>query len=214
MASHCNTTPQKMLQNYSTDHSQMYVSTCSDGSDQDTENLIKQPTIRKKSFATPGDKNDQSDGKRQQLRTKICRNFQEKGYCQYKDKCSFIHEPHRIENFGNKRTKPCRSFFSTGVCPLGLNCQYAHYEVIDKEELRDFVEKTFREQKLMVPLHPNKLQLDMRNDLQRFQHLYKIFGRKLSFRRDDLLVNICRERNSIFLRLCQSEVQEFTNFLQ
>lgn len=70
-------------------------------------------------------------------------------------KCSYLHELHKIENFVNRRTKPCRSFFSMGVCPLGLDCQYAHYEVIDKEELRDFVEKTFREHKLMVPLHPS-----------------------------------------------------------
>ncbi|CAD8084677.1 unnamed protein product [Paramecium sonneborni] len=138
----------------------------------------------------------------------LCRNFQISGNCKYGDQCFFIHTPAKTENnihaLAYTKTKPCKRYFS-GFCCYGPKCQFLHNQCIDLVEQREFVEKQFKELKLMVPLHPKKLDQSIRFDLQRFHHLYKIFGRKLNFKRDDLIVNSCKSRLKIFITICRKQ---------
>ncbi|KAM3130165.1 hypothetical protein pb186bvf_017768 [Paramecium bursaria] len=176
--------------NYSTDHSQRQISP-----DQDDSFEIVQSNHKKK-FMTPQSKNQPKNRKNE-----LCKNFEQKGYCKFKDQCAFAHGQAQltkdVSTMMYRRNKPCRRFFDAG-CQYGNNCHNLHYEAINDENHREFIERVYREQKLMVPLHPNKLIEGNRPDLQRFQHLYKIFGRKLEFKRDDLIVNVCRPRSEYF----------------
>lgn len=64
----------------------------------------------------------------------MCKNYSEKGFCSYWNKCQFAHGPQELlKNVQNTkrhtyRTKKCKSFWDTGSCRYGFRCQFLHYE--------------------------------------------------------------------------------------
>lgn len=75
-------------------------------------------------------------------KTKLCRNFAQKGHCAFGDSCSFAHGPHDLHNFNPMQHQPhqppvhpprfktrlCRHFQSNGQCPYMDKCGFAHGE--------------------------------------------------------------------------------------
>jgi hypothetical protein len=68
----------------------------------------------------------------------MCKNYSEKGYCPYYERCQFAHGYHdlaytsaladRFTRMESRQTK-CKNFWKTGQCTYGLRCQFMHYEV-------------------------------------------------------------------------------------
>lgn len=71
-------------------------------------------------------------------KTEICKNYSEKGFCSYWNKCQFAHGTEELLKtiIENKRpayrTKKCKSFWESGCCRYGFRCQFLHYENISK----------------------------------------------------------------------------------
>jgi hypothetical protein len=71
-------------------------------------------------------------------KTKLCRNFMQKGHCNFGNTCMFAHGEHDLQNFGMPKfetgradpmkfkTKLCKHFSSTGSCPFMDRCGFAH----------------------------------------------------------------------------------------
>ncbi|CAD8078834.1 unnamed protein product [Paramecium sonneborni] len=188
----------------STDHS---FDSQSEGEQEDSFELVEKKIKNKKSFLQEEPKKKKKE---------ICRNYQIMGICKYREQCFYAHSPSYSQITAQPKVltkiKPCKRYFN-GICYFGQKCQFLHYECIDVIELREFVEKQYKEQKLIVPLNPSfnlfnqiaKLDQNIRFDLQRFHHLYKIFGRKLNFKRDDLIINSSSSRLNIFISICKQQ---------
>ena len=64
----------------------------------------------------------------------MCKNYSEKGFCSYWNKCQFAHGLQELQkNLQDTkrpayRTKKCKSFWDTGSCRYGFRCQFLHYE--------------------------------------------------------------------------------------
>ncbi|CAD8062425.1 unnamed protein product [Paramecium primaurelia] len=180
-------------QSHSTDHS---IDNQSDEKSEESFEVVEKKIKYKKQFLEEEPRKKKKD---------ICRNYQIMGICKYGEQCFFAHSPSYLQPTSQeqvlKKTKPCRRYFN-GSCYFGQKCQFLHSQCIDVVEQREFIEKQYKELKLMVPLNPTKLDQTLRFDLQRFHHLYKIFGRKLNFRRDELVMNSCKNRLKIFISIC------------
>jgi len=69
-----------------------------------------------------------------QYKTVMCQQFQEKGFCTFRDTCNFAHGHAEMrtvqENLArinpNYKGTLCKYFMSTGDCEFGSLCQYAH----------------------------------------------------------------------------------------
>lgn len=64
-------------------------------------------------------------------KTELCRQFEEKGHCQYGDKCQFAHGPNDkryVERHPKYKTEMCRTFHEQGFCSYGLRCNFIHNE--------------------------------------------------------------------------------------
>eukprot|EP00047_Mylnosiga_fluctuans_P002299 m.223981 g.223981 ORF g.223981 m.223981 type:complete len:243 (+) comp11014_c0_seq1:154-882(+) len=70
-------------------------------------------------------------------KTKLCRNFTQKGHCNFGSTCMFAHGDHDLQSpYGipqpgrsdptKYKTKLCKHFTSTGQCPFGERCGFAH----------------------------------------------------------------------------------------
>lgn len=67
-------------------------------------------------------------------KTELCRNYSEKGWCPYGDKCQYAHGYHDVQmgpccsKKSGYRTRKCKSFWNDGQCSYGKRCQFSHYE--------------------------------------------------------------------------------------
>lgn len=64
-------------------------------------------------------------------KTELCRQFEEKGHCQYGEKCQFAHgivEKRFVERHPKYKTEMCRTFHQQGFCSYGLRCNFIHNE--------------------------------------------------------------------------------------
>lgn len=64
-------------------------------------------------------------------KTELCRQFEEKGQCQYGEKCQFAHgavEKRFVERHPKYKTEMCRTFHQQGFCSYGLRCNFIHNE--------------------------------------------------------------------------------------
>ncbi|TNV79025.1 hypothetical protein FGO68_gene13805 [Halteria grandinella] len=66
----------------------------------------------------------------QKFRTEICKFWEQTGYCQYGDTCSFAHGLSQLiiktdvpEKY---KTKVCKKFHRDLYCPYGIRCQFIH----------------------------------------------------------------------------------------
>jgi len=72
-------------------------------------------------------------------KTEMCKNWEEKGRCNYGKKCKFAHGKHELvdKNFINKdryKSKLCNSFHSSFFCPYGQRCLFIHSQPKKIEE--------------------------------------------------------------------------------
>lgn len=89
--------------------------------------------------STDGDDNQPLDSCHSQTRKKnivknkmkssLCRNFSEKGYCPYGFKCQFAHGVEELRcnvDENAYKTKPCNAFWKKNCCPYGYRCNFSH----------------------------------------------------------------------------------------
>jgi len=66
------------------------------------------------------------------FKTEFCRNFREKGSCQYGDHCQFAHGKnelrHDIVRHSKYKTKLCQKFWIAGYCAYGARCNFIHQQ--------------------------------------------------------------------------------------
>lgn len=70
-----------------------------------------------------------SNSKNNKMKSSLCRNFSEKGYCPYGFKCQFAHGLEELRcnvDENSYKTKPCNSFWKKGCCPYGFRCNFSH----------------------------------------------------------------------------------------
>jgi hypothetical protein len=72
------------------------------------------------------------------IKSSLCKNFTEKGFCPYGQKCQFAHgtQELRINYDANNsyKTKPCNAFFKKGHCQYGYRCNFVHTEATLPDE--------------------------------------------------------------------------------
>ena len=65
------------------------------------------------------------------LKIELCRNFVEKGYCIYRERCNFAHGYQELcinnTNAHKLKTNVCRHFQNTMLCRFGQRCNFIHY---------------------------------------------------------------------------------------
>ena len=88
-------------------------------------------------------------------KTELCKNWVEKGYCDYNHKCQFAHGKEELmeKQLKNKelyKSKKCKSFYSQGYCLYGIRCLFRH----DEREAKDILKKA-----------PNLIEFDVMEDL-------------------------------------------------
>ncbi|KAG0440370.1 mRNA decay activator protein ZFP36L3 [Dictyocoela muelleri] len=79
-------------------------------------------------------------GKRKILyKTEMCRQFEERGFCKYENKCQFAHsekEMRCIDRHPRYKTEICKTFWEVGSCPYGRRCCFIHGEIYYLEKIR------------------------------------------------------------------------------
>ena len=108
---------------------------------QDCTNLIpqriKSTQIAKKNPLFDSENDEQNQKMGGKFKTEICKNWAEKGTCQYGNKCRFAHGSWELVPKGQLdvryKSKDCVSFFSTCYCPYGKRCMFKHDERSTKE---------------------------------------------------------------------------------
>lgn len=63
------------------------------------------------------------------VKSSLCRNFAEKGFCPYGAKCQFAHGIEELRcnvDENSYKTKPCNSYWKKGYCPYGFRCNFSH----------------------------------------------------------------------------------------
>lgn len=65
-------------------------------------------------------------------KSSLCKNFMEKGYCPYGNKCQFAHGPQELrinmEHNRSYKTKGCHAFSKKGCCCFGSRCNFIHLQ--------------------------------------------------------------------------------------
>ncbi len=92
----------------------------------DKENLFAAP------FCSSDSKRRPDETHPDKYKTELCKNWEEKGFCSYGNKCRFAHGVDEL-NYKNRRnnkykSRPCQAFFSTMFCPYGNRCLFQHDE--------------------------------------------------------------------------------------
>lgn len=63
-------------------------------------------------------------------KSSLCKNFTEKGFCPYGNKCQFAHGPEELrinmETNRSYKTKGCHAFAKKGFCCYGDRCNFIH----------------------------------------------------------------------------------------
>ncbi|SPO39517.1 uncharacterized protein PSFLO_04998 [Pseudozyma flocculosa] len=62
-------------------------------------------------------------------KTELCRQWEEKGWCDYKERCQFAHGPlelRPIQRHPLYKTQVCKAFVETGHCQYGRRCTFRH----------------------------------------------------------------------------------------
>ena len=62
-------------------------------------------------------------------KTEACRNFEERGTCDYGTKCQFAHGPKELRPIARHpkwKTERCRTFWEQGSCPYAKRCCFLH----------------------------------------------------------------------------------------
>lgn len=81
---------------------------------------------------------DRDYSSKSKLKSSLCRNFTEKGFCPYGNKCQFAHGPEelKINNQANTsyKTKRCHAFLKKGYCQFGYRCNFVHEEIHDSSQ--------------------------------------------------------------------------------
>ena len=63
------------------------------------------------------------------MKSSLCRNYSEKGYCPYGFKCQFAHGVEELRcniDENSYKTKPCNAFWKKACCPYGYRCNFSH----------------------------------------------------------------------------------------
>jgi hypothetical protein len=80
------------------------------------------------------DVSSKSDKEKVKYKTEICKNWLEKGKCNYSVRCMFAHGEHELvrPNEGNVsedyKSKPCSAFHQHSYCSYGVRCLFIHEE--------------------------------------------------------------------------------------
>lgn len=65
-------------------------------------------------------------------KSSLCKNFMEKGFCPYANKCQFAHGPQELrinmEHNRSYKTKGCHAFTKKGHCCYGSRCNFIHQQ--------------------------------------------------------------------------------------
>ena len=76
-------------------------------------------------------------GAKYKYKTELCKNWEERGFCPYGNKCRFAHginELNSKDKLNDKyKSKPCQSFFNNMFCHYGTRCLFKHDERTIKE---------------------------------------------------------------------------------
>jgi len=66
------------------------------------------------------------------FKTEFCRNFREKGVCQYGEHCQFAHGKGELRpdvvRHSKYKTKLCQKFWIAGYCAYGARCNFIHQQ--------------------------------------------------------------------------------------
>jgi len=66
------------------------------------------------------------------FKTEFCRNFREKGSCQYGDHCQFAHGKNELRpdvvRHSKYKTKLCQKYWIAGYCAYGARCNFIHQQ--------------------------------------------------------------------------------------
>jgi Zinc finger C-x8-C-x5-C-x3-H type (and similar) len=62
------------------------------------------------------------------FKTRLCTNFSSKGFCGYRDGCTFAHGMEELQNSWEARNRVCKMYLKSGNCTYGANCSYMHVE--------------------------------------------------------------------------------------
>ena len=71
-------------------------------------------------------------GRENKIKVELCKNFVEKGYCPYENRCKFAHgieELRAKDTWGNSelyRTRKCKVFYEKHECKFGERCNFMH----------------------------------------------------------------------------------------
>lgn len=66
------------------------------------------------------------------IKVELCKNFVEKGYCPYENRCKFAHgieELRSRDTYGSSelyRTRKCKVFYEKNQCKFGERCNFVH----------------------------------------------------------------------------------------
>jgi hypothetical protein len=78
------------------------------------------------------DRNPHCHGRESKIKVELCKNFVEKGYCPYENRCRFAHgieELRAKDTWGNSelyRTRRCKVFYDKHECKFGERCNFMH----------------------------------------------------------------------------------------
>lgn len=62
----------------------------------------------------------------------MCKNYSEKGFCPYGEKCKFAHGLDELlitDQKTKKKPAKCRNFWKKGFCTYGLRCKFRHSDL-------------------------------------------------------------------------------------
>ncbi|AUF82320.1 CCCH-type zinc finger domain-containing protein [Tetraselmis virus 1] len=64
------------------------------------------------------------------VKTEICKQYKEKGWCSYGNKCCFAHGykelRHYVDIVPQYKTNLCKNYHKNGECPYGHKCLFIH----------------------------------------------------------------------------------------
>lgn len=119
-----------------------------DTGNQQPENENDQDTILNSTLRKP--KKKQTDETK--FKTEMCKNWSEKGRCNYGTKCKFAHgkqelQDKSIQNKQRYKSKKCNSFHTSMFCPYGMRCLFAH----DQSTLEEVKSRCYYQLLSLIP---------------------------------------------------------------
>lgn len=82
------------------------------------------------------------------LKSSLCRNYSQKGFCLYGHKCQFAHGIEELRFNSDEsvyKTKVCHFFDKNAYCPYGPRCNYLHTSTNDRSTTRKTFYDGYRE---------------------------------------------------------------------